>query len=78
MWNHRILAHDINGEIEFRIHEVYYDKNGTPNGYTMKDDLVYGDSLKSITWTLNKMLKCCKKPILCAGDKFPQEYNVHK
>lgn len=74
-WNHRILAHEDNNDIFLQVHEVYYDNDGKPEGYTEKAVGVSGDSLKSITWTLNKMKECRKKPILWAGDKFPSEYN---
>jgi hypothetical protein len=73
-WNHRVLAHEHKGEIYFDIHEVYYDDNGTPNGYTENPVSVGGESLKGIGWTLNRMKECLKKPILWAGDKFPNEY----
>ena len=73
-WNHRILAHEHRGEIELRIHEVYY-KDGKANGYTENAVSIGGEDLKAITWTLNKMKECRKKPILWAGDKFPNEYH---
>ncbi len=73
-WNHRILAHETNGEIYLQIHEVYYSAKGKPNGYTQNSVSVGGDDLKSIKWTLNKMKECCKKPVLWAGKKFPSEY----
>jgi len=73
-WNHRILAHKQGEEIYLQIHEVYYDKEGIPDGYTANSISVGGESLKAITWTLNKMKECRKKPILWAGDKFPEEY----
>ena len=57
-----------------QIQEVYYDKEGTPNGYSTNGVSVGGDTIKSITWTLNKMKECRAKPVLCAGDKFPNEY----
>ncbi len=72
-WNHRILAHQHNDEVYFMIHEVHYDED-TPRAYTEKGVAVGGDSIKDITWVLHKMLACRKKPILWAGDKFPQEY----
>ncbi len=74
-WNHRILAHEHKGEIYLKIHEVLYDKDGKPNGYTKDAITVGGEDLKSITWTLNKMKECRKKPILWEGDKVPKEYN---
>lgn len=74
-WNHRILAHEYKGEIYLQIHEVYYDDDGNPKSYTSEAISVGGESLKSITWTLNKMLQCRSKPILWAGDRFPNEYD---
>lgn len=73
-WNHRILAHKYDDEILFQIHEVYYDDEGKPRGYTENGIPVMSESIKGITWTLNKMLACRKKPILWAGDNFPNEY----
>ena len=78
-WNHRILATEefhLNGESEivFSIHEVYYDKEGIPNGSTANAIKVSGDSLESIKWQLNRMKECMKKPILWGDDRFPQEY----
>ena len=74
-WNHRILAHEQHGEVYFQIHEVYYNEDGVPNGYTKNPIHVGGESLKAITWTLNKMKESRSKPILFAGDKFPQIYS---
>ena len=73
-WNHRILAHEQDKEIFFQIHEVYYNSIGKPNGYTEKPITIGGENIKSIKWTLNKMKKCIKEPILWAGKKFPKEY----
>jgi len=74
-WNHRVLAEVYpNGEVEFQIYEVYYDVDGTPNGYTANPVTVGGSEMKDLEWTLKYMKKCLKKPILFAGDRFPQEY----
>jgi len=75
-WNHRILAHEDGELMYFQIHEVYYDKEGTPNGYTTNGVSVGGYTIKSITWALNKMKECRAKPVLFAGDKFPDEYKI--
>lgn len=74
-WNHRLLAHQSpNGEVYLHIHEVYYDENGKPNGYTEDPVSVGGETVREITWVLNRMKECRKKPILWAGEKFPSEY----
>ena len=75
-WNHRVIAHQYEGgEVYFHIHEVYYDHNKIPNGYTRNPVVVSGEDLKSIKWNLNKMKECLKKPILKAWD-FPNEYEI--
>jgi len=77
-WNHRILAHEHKGEIYLEIHEVYYDKDGKPTGYTKNGVTVGDEELKGIIWVLNKMVDATEKPILWAGDKFPQKYNQNE
>ena len=73
-WNHRVLAHKHKDEVYFEIHEVLYDESGIPNGYTEKGITVGGETVKGMLWTLNKMKECLKKPILWAGEDFPNEY----
>lgn len=75
-WNHRILAHEYSGDIYLQIHEVYYNEQGIPNGYTEKPVTVGSETTNGITWTLNRMLECRNKPILWAGDKFPAECKI--
>jgi hypothetical protein len=74
-WNHRVMAHKWNKVIYFKIHQVYYDEKQNPKSYGkegLESELI--DNIKQIRWTLNKMKECLKKPILWAGDKFPEEY----
>jgi len=73
-WNHRILAHKDGEGMYFQIHEVYYDDDGKPDGYTANGASVGAESIKGINWILDKMKKCANKPILLADD-FPNEYN---
>jgi hypothetical protein len=75
-WNHRVLAHKYQEEIYFQIHEVLYDENGIPNGYTAEPVTIGSEDIKGMRWTLNKMKECLKKPILWAGDDFPKEYLI--
>lgn len=73
-WNYRILAHEYKDEVYLEIHEVYYDDNGNPNGYSERPSPVCSETIKGITWTLNRMSESRKKPILYAGEKFPTIY----
>ena len=72
-WNHRVLAHKNGDEFWFSIHEVYYDKKGTPESYTVNGVIVGGNSIKDLSWTLDKMKECLDKPILSA-ENFPNIY----
>jgi hypothetical protein len=72
-WNHRVIAHDEHKEVYFQIHEVYYDKEGTPDGYTKEGVSVGADSIKGLRWTLRKMRKTLKSKVL-SKTNFPKEY----
>jgi len=78
-WNIRLLAH-INDEedVYFQIHEVYYDNENKPNAYTKEAVTIGGEDIKAIKWYLKQVNKALEKPILIAGEKFPQEYKIIK
>lgn len=73
-WNYRLMAHTLNGDVFFDMHEVYYNKKGRPNSYTEKGVSAGGEDLEGIYETLELMKLALKKPIIHAGDKFPQIY----
>lgn len=75
-WNYKIIAHDDNistDEVYFKIHEVYYNKEGKPDGYTADPITIGGEDLKSLHWTINKIKECLDKPIL-SKKNFPEIY----
>jgi hypothetical protein len=76
-WNHRVLAHEHNGEMFFEIHEVHYEGE-VPKMYTVDSVSVSGESIADLRWVLDKMQSCLDKPVLWKGDKFPQEYEGGK
>ena len=76
-WEYRIILHkagqleenpDLKWEEYLAIHEVYLDQNGDPNSTTEEPILISGDegkdSLISIKWMLENMMKALQKPIL--------------
>ena len=73
-WNHRVLAQTEGDGIYFQIHEVYYDNEGKPDGFTKDGISVGGDSLESLSWVLERMKECLDKPVLSYSD-FPNEFN---
>lgn len=76
-WNYRILAHEHNEDVYFIIHEVYYDENGIPNGYTENGVYVNGENIEDMRWSIEKMNECLEKPILSIKN-FPDEWKKSK
>lgn len=73
-WDYRILAHDHNGHIGLQMHEVHY-KEDKPNSYSVDAAYIYGDTLIEIGLMIARMMGAGVKPILWAGERFPQEYS---
>lgn len=78
-WNIRVIATEeamIGGppEIDLSLHEVYYDKDGKPDGMTKNAIRVSGESLEALNWYIDKMKLALEKPILWGDERFPQEY----
>ncbi len=81
-WNYRIIYHPpykfMVGKKEFEeeeylaIHEVYYDEHGIPEKWTI-DEIMTGDtgsdSLVSLKWMLENMLKALDRKILQVSGK---------
>lgn len=73
-WNYRILAHkEEDKSWLFQIHEVHYNKDGTPDTYTKEPVPVVGETIKDIDWALQKMRHSLDNPILSA-EKFPKPW----
>lgn len=79
-WNHRVLAHKhVDDEVYFQVHEVNYCKEGKPVGYSENSISLEGEDIASIKWTLNYVNKSLLKPILWAGERFPEKViTIHK
>ena len=57
------------GEPCHQIHEVYYDKEGLPNGYTEKPVSVFStEGIDGLSSVLEKMAEALKKPVLEESD----------
>jgi hypothetical protein len=75
-WNHRVLVSEFNNEFYFQIHEVYYNKEGSPEKYSENPTTIGGEDLYSVKWTTNRISDCLKKTVLWAGEKFPNEAKI--
>jgi hypothetical protein len=79
-WNHRVIVteeKDPSGESYpyFRVHEVYYDENGVPDGYTANPISISGEDMESLNWTVDRIKESLPKPPLWGGERFPMEFN---
>lgn len=60
---------DEDGEPYHQIHEVYYDKDGHPNGYTENPVSVFSnEGIDGLSSVLEKMAEALKKPALEESD----------
>lgn len=85
-WNYRVMAvpHPTKGweQVYLTINDVYYKDDGSPDSYgDLMSPPVYqlgeipgGDSIEEISGILDRMKDATTKPILCGGDRWPQEY----
>jgi len=74
-WNYRVLAWEQEDEEPFlQIHSVYYHKNGKPKVYSDRGEYAGGYTIAELSQELQMMDEALDKPILWAGDKFPEEY----
>lgn len=73
-WNHRIVKRsDARGTESgewFTICEVYYNEDGTNAAHTVDAVGVCGESVESLRWTLEHMLKALDAPILDEATDF--------
>jgi len=64
-WNYRVVKYNIDKNIIYRIHEVFYDKNKNMEGFTENAVSPQGDSLKELIADLQLMMDDAKKsPVL--------------
>ena len=62
-WNHRIIEHN---EVEFyeAIHEVYYEDDGTIDGWSANPVEVTKYDMESWSDVMGKLQEALKKPVL--------------
>ena len=60
-WNYRVLKSKDGDDDWFQLHEIYYDKENTVNGWVKAGATVHGNSIDDLRDTLNKMLEALDK-----------------
>ena len=72
-WNYRILAHE-DLDTYFQIHEVYYNEEGKPDAHAKCGAIIGTDILSEMKDEIDLISSCLSKPVLWAGNRFPEEY----
>ena len=67
-WNHRVVKRIVGGYPEYGIHEVYYNDDGSIQGYTDRPVSVASSELGDLRVTLERMLACLEKEVLIDGE----------
>ena len=72
-WNIRILRDEYpDGTEYFFPAEVYYDDDGVPDGYGGYSS--EGDTVADVVRYAKDVVLAERRPVLYAGERFPQEY----
>ena len=73
-WNYRVLAYEVGKNVVFKIHEVYYNVDGSPDASTVESCKMEIEDATDFRFMLIRMLECLDKPILWGDGRFPEEY----
>lgn len=63
-WNYRLLKTKDGEDDFYQIHEVYYNKKGEVDGWTVKGATVGGHSKAEVKWTLMEMLSSLERDVI--------------
>jgi len=68
-WNHRVLKEILpNGKDWYSVREVFYNADGSINGYTKEPVDISGESIDDLRKYVQWILNCLDKPILVDGE----------
>ncbi len=70
-WNYRLMRHSCKegvckDEIEYSIHEVYYDKDENVKSWTENSIAISAETKDSTLWVITKMIEALTKDVLDA------------
>lgn len=60
-WDYRVIKHDTDKDVIYRVHEVFYDENKNIEGFTEKAVSPQGESLNELISDLKSMIGDAKK-----------------
>lgn len=67
-WNYRIIAHEYDDEIEYGIHEVYYDEKGEPQEWSTEPVPFVSDTVEGLQELWSKVRRGLQEPVFVADE----------
>lgn len=67
-WNHRLIKREYDECVQFGIHEVFYNDDGSIYAYTEEPISVACDTEEDVKEILEWMQNCLDKPVLVYGE----------
>jgi hypothetical protein len=64
IWNYRVVVHNIDNKQVYKIHKVFYNKEGVPIDYDTNFFELSSCSIKEMIWNIDKIKIALKKPVL--------------
>lgn len=63
-WDYRVIKYNTNGNVYYKIHEVYYNEKGEIELYTEEPIEPHGDTLEELIKDIEFMAEATKKPVI--------------
>lgn len=65
-WNHRVMRQHFDGtdEVTYGIREVFYNDDGSIDGWTAEPIDPHGETVEELRADLERMLACLDRPVL--------------
>lgn len=72
-WNYRIIKREQLGEVSLQLHEVYYDKKGDMNSWSINPIAPCGETVIELGDDLARMQEALIKPVLIENNNELEE-----
>lgn len=67
-WNYRVVKHEDEHEVWYGLHEVYYDEEHNPDGFSEKPIDPRGTTVEELRGDIDLMLQAFNRPVLDYGE----------
>lgn len=74
-WNYRVMRRNLQGEDQFAIYEVYYNKRGKVKMWSSDPVFICGETLKELVKDFKLYAKAFEKPVLDYNE-LEEKFNI--